>query len=65
MLTPVHHPKCRQWDSEHRNWTLEQWKKVVWTNESYFLLQMWTAVFTDTIRYRDALWEEDNPVAGV
>jgi len=38
MITPVHRRKCLQWAREHQNWTLEQWKKVAWSDESHFLL---------------------------
>ena len=38
MMTPVHHRKRLQWASERRSWTLEQWKKVAWSDESRFLL---------------------------
>ena len=38
MMTPVHHQKRLQWARERRNWTLEQWKKVSWSDESRFLL---------------------------
>ncbi|KAK3522147.1 hypothetical protein QTP70_026962 [Hemibagrus guttatus] len=38
MLTPVHRRKCQQWAREHQNWTMEQWKKVSWSDESCFLL---------------------------
>ena len=38
MMTPVHHQKCLQWARERRTWTLEQWKKVAWSDESRFLL---------------------------
>uniref|UniRef100_A0A8C4NKQ7 Tc1-like transposase DDE domain-containing protein n=1 Tax=Eptatretus burgeri TaxID=7764 RepID=A0A8C4NKQ7_EPTBU len=38
MMTPVHRQKCLQWAREHRNWTLEQWKKGAWSDESRFLL---------------------------
>ena len=38
MITPVHHRKRLQWAHERRNWTLEQWKKVAWSDESRFLL---------------------------
>ena len=37
MMTPVHRRKRLQWAREHRNWTLEQWKKVAWSDESRFL----------------------------
>ena len=39
MMTPVHHRKRLQWASERRNWILEQWKKVAWSDESHFLLE--------------------------
>ena len=38
MMTPVHRRKRLQWARESRNWTLEQWKKVAWSDESRFLL---------------------------
>uniref|UniRef100_A0AAY5KPB9 Tc1-like transposase DDE domain-containing protein n=1 Tax=Esox lucius TaxID=8010 RepID=A0AAY5KPB9_ESOLU len=38
MMTPDHCRKRLQWAHERRNWTLEQWKKVAWSDESHFLL---------------------------
>ena len=38
MMTPVHRRKRLQWACECRNWTLEQCKKVTWSDESRFLL---------------------------
>ena len=38
MTTPVHHRKRLQGARERWNWTLEQWKKVAWSDESCFLL---------------------------
>ena len=38
MLTPVHRRKRLQWARERQNWTMEQWKKVAWSDESRFLL---------------------------
>ena len=38
MLTSVHRWKHLQWAREHQNWTMEQWKKVAWSDESCFLL---------------------------
>ncbi|ROI79367.1 hypothetical protein DPX16_7255 [Anabarilius grahami] len=32
MLTPVHRRKSQQWAREHQNWTMEQWKKVAWSD---------------------------------
>ncbi|KAK3534194.1 hypothetical protein QTP86_003331 [Hemibagrus guttatus] len=33
-LTPVQHRKWQQWAREHQNWTMEQWKKEAWSDES-------------------------------
>lgn len=33
-----HLDSCPQWAHEHQNWTLEQCKKLVMSNESCFLL---------------------------
>ena len=38
MLIPVLHRKHQQWEHEHQNWTMEQWKKVHWSDESHFLV---------------------------
>ena len=38
MMTPVHRRKRLQWARKHQNWTLGQWKKVAWSDESRFLL---------------------------
>ena len=35
-LAPV---QCLLWACGRRNWTLEQWEKVAWSDESRFLLQ--------------------------
>ncbi|MCI4380731.1 hypothetical protein PGIGA_G00243310 [Pangasianodon gigas] len=37
MLTHVHRRKHLQWACEHQNWTMEQWKKVAWSDESRLL----------------------------
>ncbi|ROL41521.1 Transposable element Tcb1 transposase [Anabarilius grahami] len=45
MLTPVHRRKRQQWTREHQNWTTEQWKKVAWSNEFFYITWMaclWT-----------------------
>ncbi|KFM68457.1 hypothetical protein X975_11860, partial [Stegodyphus mimosarum] len=31
-LTVFHHQLHLQWAKEHWNWTLEEWKKVAWSN---------------------------------
>lgn len=34
-LQMQHHCHLRlQWAREHRDWTMEQWKKVAWLNET-------------------------------
>ena len=38
MMTSVHRGKRLQWGRERQNWTLKQWKKVAWSDESRFLL---------------------------
>ncbi|KAK3562667.1 hypothetical protein QTP86_004084 [Hemibagrus guttatus] len=38
MLTLVHYQKHQQWEREHQNWTMKQWKKVAWSDESRFPL---------------------------
>ncbi|KAK3532776.1 hypothetical protein QTP86_028141, partial [Hemibagrus guttatus] len=38
ILTPVHHPKLLQWTAEYQNWTMEQWEKEAWSDQSRFLL---------------------------
>ncbi|MCI4375533.1 hypothetical protein PGIGA_G00110650 [Pangasianodon gigas] len=62
ILTPVHHRKHLQWAREHQNWTMEQWKKVPWSNESRFLLHhvdsqvhihLW-AVMDKQVRFMEA-----------
>lgn len=35
MLNPVHHSKW-QWEHEHQDWTMEQWKKAAWSDELCF-----------------------------
>ena len=64
MLTPVHRWKCQQWAHEHQNWTTEQWEKVVWSDESCFLLHQVDGRVCVSVAYlgntwhQDALWEE-------
>lgn len=36
LLKTVHKQKRLQWAKIHSNWTMEQWKKVLWTDESKF-----------------------------
>ncbi|GBO00022.1 hypothetical protein AVEN_41626-1 [Araneus ventricosus] len=38
MLTSVHRKKHRAFALQHKHWTLEQWKKVAFSDESRFLL---------------------------
>ena len=49
MLIPVHRQKRLQWACEHQNWTMEQWKKLAWSDELcffcllFFFYIMWMA----------------------
>jgi transposase len=36
LLRPVNKRKRLEWALQHRNWTIEQWKNVLWTDESKF-----------------------------
>lgn len=38
LLTPTHVVKRRMWTQKYRSWTVEQWNKVVWSDESRFCL---------------------------
>lgn len=33
--------KRLNWTQQHKDWTLEDWKKVQWTDESKFLFFRW------------------------
>lgn len=57
MLAPVNHPKSLQWACECKNWTIEQWKKVSWSDESQFILDH----VDDRVRVRCLLAEEMAP----
>ena len=35
-LTPRHKDIRKRWCQEHSTWTMEQWRKVMWTDESRF-----------------------------
>ena len=70
MMTPVHHQKRLQWARERRNWTLEQWLVVAWSDESRFLLYhvdgcVRVRRLPGDVMAQDALWEDDKPVEGV
>lgn len=45
MMTHVNRQKHQQWERKSRNWTLEQWKEVAWSDESHFLLHHMCAVY--------------------
>ncbi|GBM83277.1 hypothetical protein AVEN_149777-1 [Araneus ventricosus] len=34
LLTKRHSQLCLQWAREHRDWTMDEWKRVAWSNES-------------------------------
>ncbi|GAB1860734.1 SFRICE 017567 [Camponotus japonicus] len=36
LLRPINKKKRLEWALQHRNWTMEQWKNVLWTDESKF-----------------------------
>jgi len=72
MLTPVHRRKRQQWAREHQNWTTEQWKKVAWSDESWFFFFniMWMTgclcvAYLGNTWHQDALWEEGKPAEAV
>ncbi|GBM98318.1 Transposable element Tc1 transposase [Araneus ventricosus] len=38
LLTKLHHQLRLQWAREHRDWTMDEWKRFVWSDESRFLI---------------------------
>ena len=36
LLLPRHKQQCLQWAKDHRDWTEDMWKKIVWSDESNF-----------------------------
>ena len=36
LLRPINKQKRLKWAKEHQNWTVEDWKRVLWTDESKF-----------------------------
>lgn len=38
LLTAHHRQQRLQWAREHRNWTIEEWKAVTWSDELRFLI---------------------------
>ncbi|ROI84190.1 hypothetical protein DPX16_19962 [Anabarilius grahami] len=68
MKTPVHRRKCQQRAHKQQNCTLEQWKKLTWSDESRFLNIVWTAVYMCAV-YLGKRWYQDaldvKPVEGV
>ncbi|GBN00504.1 hypothetical protein AVEN_37290-1 [Araneus ventricosus] len=39
LLTKRHRQLLLQWAWEHRDWTMDEWKRVAWSDESRFLIQ--------------------------
>lgn len=39
ILGPTNRKRL-QWAREHQNWTVEQWKRVAWSSESCFILEL-------------------------
>ncbi|KFM58942.1 hypothetical protein X975_12883, partial [Stegodyphus mimosarum] len=37
-LMARHHQLRQQWAKKHRNWTLEEWMKLAWSDELHFLV---------------------------
>ncbi|GBM85247.1 hypothetical protein AVEN_275110-1 [Araneus ventricosus] len=38
-LLAKHHRQLRlQWAREHRDWTMDEWKRIAWSDESRFLI---------------------------
>ncbi|GBM62743.1 hypothetical protein AVEN_63318-1 [Araneus ventricosus] len=38
LLTKRHRQLRLQWASEHRDWTMDEWKRVAWSDEFRFLI---------------------------
>lgn len=38
LLTEKHKQRRLAWAKEHRDWTVEEWRKVIWSDETAFLL---------------------------
>ncbi|GBM71957.1 Transposable element Tc1 transposase [Araneus ventricosus] len=38
LLTKRHRQLLLQWAREHRDWTMDEWKRVAWSDESRFLI---------------------------
>ncbi|GBO07077.1 hypothetical protein AVEN_55626-1 [Araneus ventricosus] len=38
LLTKRHRQLRIQWAREHRDWTMDEWKRVAWSDESRFLI---------------------------
>ncbi|GBN90487.1 hypothetical protein AVEN_36480-1, partial [Araneus ventricosus] len=38
LLTKRHRQLRLQWAREHRDWTIDEWKRVAWSDESRFLI---------------------------
>ncbi|MBW0541072.1 hypothetical protein O181_080787, partial [Austropuccinia psidii MF-1] len=41
-LSPVHMEQQLNFAQQHLNWTMEQWSRVIWTDESSFELGKWS-----------------------
>ncbi|GBN79947.1 hypothetical protein AVEN_97729-1 [Araneus ventricosus] len=38
LLTKRHRQLRLQWAQEHRDWTMDEWKRAAWSDESRFLI---------------------------
>lgn len=51
LISIMNRRKRLQWAIEHRNWTVEQWRRVIWSDESPFVL---------TFNQRTRVWRMHN-----
>lgn len=65
ILTPIHLQKHLQRARSHQNWTIEQWRKVAWSDEYQLLLHHMDGQMNGCrlpkILHQDSLWEECKP----
>ncbi|GBN06358.1 hypothetical protein AVEN_196721-1 [Araneus ventricosus] len=38
LLIKRHRQLCLQWAREHRDWTMDEWRRFTWSDESRFLI---------------------------
>jgi transposase len=57
LLTSVHKRNRRHWAMEHKDWTLDQWKSVIWSDKSLFTV-MGNDSFRKVIRKEGERYQE-------